>query len=156
MTEIGFVGAGVASAAAAFTLQSGLEGANITVFEKSGGLGGRAATRRRGDVTYDYGANYVKDDDDRVVDLLTKKLDTDGLVDIDEPIYTFDAEGTVSAGKDEDTHKWSYEQGITQIAKRLFAHTDATIHRNTLVTALHRNGDHWYVTDDNKQTKRAF
>jgi renalase len=147
MTEIGFVGAGAAAAAATFALDRDLAGATITVLEKSGGLGGRAATRRRGDVTYDYGANYVKAADDRVVQLLTQTLDTEGLVDIEEPIYTFDGEGAVSEGREADEHKWTYEQGLTQLAKRLFGRTDATVHRNTRVTALDRDGDVWYVTD---------
>lgn len=156
MTDIGFVGAGVATAGAAFALNSGIAEVNVTVLEKSGGLGGRAATRRRGDTTYDYGANYLKSDDDRVFDLLTETLDTDGLVEISEPIYTFDAAGTVSEGRDTDEHKWSYEQGLTQIAKRLFALTDATVHRNTRVTTLHREGDLWHVTDENDERWGPF
>ena len=94
--------------------------ASITVLEKSGGVCGRAATRRRGDVTYDYGANYVKSDDERVVELLTETLPTEGLVDVTDPVYTFDADGTVSEGRDADDHKWTYRAGLTQIAKRLF------------------------------------
>jgi len=147
MTAIGFVGAGAGTAAAAFVLDSTVPDATLTVLEKSGGVCGRAATRRRGDVTYDYGANYVKSDDDRVVELLTETLDTEGLVDVTEPIYTFDAAGTVSPGRDADDHKWTYERGLTQIAKRLFARTDATVHRNTRVETLHREGTTWRVTD---------
>jgi predicted NAD/FAD-dependent oxidoreductase len=63
MTSIGVVGAGAAAAAACYVLDGTAPDASITVLEKSGGLCGRAATRRRGDVTYDYGANYIKDDD---------------------------------------------------------------------------------------------
>ncbi|AWB26966.1 NAD(P)/FAD-dependent oxidoreductase [Halococcoides cellulosivorans] len=146
MTRIGIVGAGAASAAAAWALDRWLDDATITVFEKSGGLCGRAATRRNGDVTYDYGANYLKADDDRVVELVTETLDTDGLVDIGEPIHTFDGEGTVSPGRDADDHKWSYERGLTQIAKRLVGRTDAAVHRDTRVTAIDRDGDRWTVS----------
>jgi renalase len=156
MTEIGFVGAGAATAAAAFRLDSLLEDASITVLEKSGGVTGRAATRRRDDVTYDYGANYVKAEDDRVVTLLTETLDTDGLVDIHEPIYTFDGEGAVSEGRDADEHKWTYERGLTQIGKRLFNPTAATVQRNTRVTGLHRDGDVWYVTDEDNERWGPF
>jgi len=145
MTHIGFVGAGAATAAAAFALDDA--DATVTVLEKSGGVCGRAATRRRGEVTYDYGANYVKSDDDRVAELLTETLDTEGLVDVTAPIYTFDADGSVSEGRDADDHKWTYERGLTQIAKRLFARTDATVHRNTRVEALRRTGGAWQVTD---------
>jgi predicted NAD/FAD-dependent oxidoreductase len=147
MTAIGFVGAGAATAAAAFVLDGAAPDASVTVLEKSGGVCGRAATRRRGDVTYDYGANYVKSDDERVVGLLTDTLDTGGLVDVTEPIYTFDADGTVSEGRDADEHKWSYERGLTQIAKRLFGRTDASVYRHTRVERLHRDGGAWRVTD---------
>jgi predicted NAD/FAD-dependent oxidoreductase len=140
MTRIGFVGAGAATAAAAFVLDSALPGAELTVLEKSGGVCGRAATRRNDGRYYDYGANYVKSDDDRVVELLTETLDTEGLVDVTEPIYTFDADGTVSEGRDADDHKWSYERGLTQIAKRLFARTDATIERRTRVETIAHTG----------------
>gem|GEM_PF-5654777 len=72
----------------------------MTVLEKSGGLCGRAATRRHEALTYDYGANYVTSDDDRVNELLTDRLDDDGLVDISEPTYTFGADGEVSPGRE--------------------------------------------------------
>jgi len=146
MTRIGFVGAGGATAAAAFVLASTTD-ATITVLEKSRGVCGRAATRRRNDTRYDYGANYVKSDDERVTALLTETLDTAGLVDVTDPVYTFDESGTVSPGRDADDHKWSYERGLTQIAKRLFARTDATVERDTRVETIARNGDVWTVTD---------
>ena len=147
MTRIGIVGAGVAAAAAAYTIETTHEDASITVFEKSRGLCGRAATRRRDGIRYDYGANYVKSDDDRVVELLTETLETDGLVDITEPIWTFDGEGSVSAGRDADEHKWTYRTGLTQIAKRLFGRTDATIHRETRIETLQRDDELWRLED---------
>ncbi len=146
MTRIGIVGAGVAAAAAAYTIETTHEDASITVFEKSRGLCGRAATRRRDGIRYDYGANYVKDADERVVELLTETLETDGLVDISEPVWTFDSEGTVSEGRDVDEHKWTYRTGLTQLAKRLFGRTDATIHRETRIETLRRD-DAWRLED---------
>jgi len=148
MPSIGIVGAGASGAALSHLVDGAVPDADITVLEKSGGVCGRGATRRRGDITYDYGANYLKDDDDRVTELVTETLDTDGLVDVAEPVWTFDAEGTVSEGRDADDHKWSYRDGLTQIAKRLFARTDATVHRNTRVEAIRRDGDAWNLTDD--------
>jgi predicted NAD/FAD-dependent oxidoreductase len=147
MTEIGFVGAGAASAAATYVLSETVPEAEITVLEKSRGVCGRAATRRRGELTYDYGANYLKDDDPRVVELLTETIDGEGMVDTEGPVYTFDEGGSVSEGRDADDHKWSYRAGLTQIAKRLFGETDATIHRETRAETLHRDGEQWRVTD---------
>jgi hypothetical protein len=123
------------------------------VLEKSGGLCGRAATRRHGDLTYDYGANYLKSDDERVNDLVRETLGEDGLVDATEPVYTFDREGEVSEGRDADEHKWSYEAGLTQIAKRLFEGTDARIERRTRIEGIAREeGDgtdagSWHLSD---------
>jgi predicted NAD/FAD-dependent oxidoreductase len=143
MSRIGIVGAGAAAAAAAFVLDTACPDAEVTVLEKSGGLCGRAATRRHDEhgLTYDYGANYVKPGDERVVELLTETLDDEGLVDADGPIYTFDESGTVSPGRDSDEHKWSYRSGLTQIAKRLFGRTDAAVHRRTKVETVHSGGE---------------
>jgi renalase len=148
MPTIGVVGAGAAAAAATFVLDETVPDAEVTVLEKSGGVCGRAATRRHGELTYDYGANYLKDDDGRVVDLVTETLDDEGLVDVVEPVYTFDASGTVSPGRDADDHKWSYRRGLTQVAKRLFARTGATVNRRTRVEQLWRSGDGWTLVDD--------
>jgi len=157
MTRIGFVGAGAGAAAAAYALRNA--DADLTVVEKSGGVCGRAATRRRGDYeyVYDYGANYVKSDDERVSRLLTEDLDSEGLVDVTEPVWTFDAEGTISEGQDADEHKWSYERGLTQIAKRLLGTTDATVHRRTRVETVRRNTDRtWTLLDDEGESYGPF
>jgi len=148
MTAIGIVGAGAAAAAAVHVLDSAVPGVDVTVLEKSRGVCGRAATRRHGDVTYDYGANYLKADDDRVVDLVTGTLDDEGLVDVTDPVHVFDADGTVSPGRNADEHKWSYRAGLTQLAKRLFAGTDVTVLRETRVEAIRRAGDRERAADD--------
>jgi hypothetical protein len=145
MTHVGIVGAGAAAAAAAYRIDEGTD-AEITVLEKSGGVCGRAATRRRDGRYYDYGANYLKSDDERVNELVVETLDDEGLVDATEPVWVFDRDGEVSEGRDADDHKWSYETGLTQLAKRLFGRTDATVHRRTRVETVERDGD-WYCTD---------
>ena len=147
MVRIGLVGAGVAAAAATFVLDTAAPDAEVTVLEKSGGVCGRAATRRHGELVYDYGAHYVKSEDDGVADLLTDTLNDDGLVDVTEPVYVFDESGEVSPGRDADEHKWSYRDGLTQIAKRLFDRTDATVHRRTRVETIRRTDDAWTLVD---------
>ncbi|SDR00696.1 NAD(P)/FAD-dependent oxidoreductase [Natronobacterium texcoconense] len=156
MRRIGVVGAGAAAAAATYVLSETLEDATITVLEKSGGLCGRAATRRRDDVVYDYGANYVKSADERVTELLTGTLETDGLVEIDEPIWTFDRSGRLSPGRENTGHKWTYRRGLTQIAKRLFDRTDADVHRRTRVERLIRDDGVWRLEDADGATWGPF
>jgi len=156
MPEIGIVGAGAASAAATFVLDEAAPDADVTVLEKSGGVCGRAATRRHEDLTYDYGANYLKSDDERVVDLVTERLDDEGLVDVTDPVYTFDGDGEVSPGRDADDHKWSYRRGLTQIAKRLFGETTATVHRRTRVETVRRGDDAWTCVDSDGEAYGPF
>ena len=152
--EVAVVGAGAAGTAAAYALRDAP--ASVTIFEKSGGVCGRAATRRREDCVYEYGANYLTADDDRVTELVTEELPSDGLVEIDEPVWTFDADDTIREGRAEQTRRFTYERGITQLGKRLAEAADATVHRNTRVDTLDRVGEGWNVVDDGGTERGSF
>ena len=54
--RIAIIGAGMAGLAAGRKLR--LAGHDVTIFDKSRGLGGRMATRRSGDLAFDHGAQY--------------------------------------------------------------------------------------------------
>lgn len=140
------VGAGAAGVGVADALRD--TGIGVTILEKSRGVCGRAATRRRNGCRYDHGANYVKDDGGRTTELL-RNLGTEGLVDIEEPVWTFDASGEIRPGDPErrEAHKWTWERGITQFAKRVLDRTDATVRRETRVEGLDRADGAWHATD---------
>ena len=142
--RVGIVGAGAAGAAAADALDDA--GATVTILEKSGGVCGRAATRRRDGCRYDHGANYIKDADEWTASLIPE-LGTDGLADIAEPVWTFGADGEVAEGRDSDAKKWTWTEGMTQLAKRLLARTDTTVHHRTRVASIERTGETWRLTD---------
>lgn len=97
---------------------------SVTVFERTDRIGGRAATRSVHGCTYDLGVNYVKSDDSGISELLTETLDTNGLIDITEPVWTFTEDRTISSGDDSDVHKWSYTEGIAALPRRLFDRSD--------------------------------
>jgi len=150
MTRVGVIGAGGGAAAAVYVLDNTLSNADITVLEKSRGLCGRAATRRRDGTVYEYGANYLKSDDERVERLMTEEF-YEGLVEVDGDVWTFDGDGNVSKGRDSDERKWTYEDGITRLAKHLLGATDATVRRETRVDELRPEGDgegrRWRLSD---------
>lgn len=154
MERVAIIGAGVAGAGVAFSLQS--TGNSASVFEKSSTIGGRAATRSMNGCSYDFGANYVKSDDPTAEELITETLDTDGLVDIDAPVWTFSADGTISQGDERDEHKWTYEDGIEQLPQRLLAQTSATIFRDTPVqTIVHEQG-RWSLASESGEDLGTF
>ncbi|SIR83466.1 hypothetical protein SAMN05421858_4049 [Haladaptatus litoreus] len=144
MTRIAVVGAGVAGLGVAYALR---DAAPVTLFERRERVGGRAATREQADCVYDTGANYVKSDDERV-SRVVREL-SDGLVDVEEPVWTFDADETISEGRDENTEKWTYRNGIGTLGQRLLDASDATVRTNTRIVGSQKDkSDGWYVEDD--------
>ena len=65
MNKLAIIGAGPSGLAAAYALKD--EPLEITMLEKSRGVSGRAATRRREGACYDHGANYFKTPTDRTI-----------------------------------------------------------------------------------------
>jgi hypothetical protein len=142
---IGVIGAGAAAAAATYVIDDRLPDAEVRVLEKSRGVCGRAAARRRDGIVYDYGANFLKDPGGPVGTLVREHL-SDRLVEVQGPIWTFDAEGRVREGPDAAERRWTYQDGITRLAKHLFGATDAAVGRETRVAEVRHDGD-WRLTD---------
>lgn len=144
MNRVAVVGGGVASAGVATALP---DERGVTVFERDDDPGGRTATRRRGRHVYDIGANYLKGGSERV-SALVRSLDEGDLVDVEAPVWTFDADGKVGPGDDRDNHKWTFEGGIATLPGRLLDRAGATVRTGRRVTALERVDGEWYVFAD--------
>ena len=151
--ELCIVGAGLAGVGIAYRLRD--EPVDVTILEKSRGVGGRAATRRRNGCHYDHGTNYIKDSDGRT-NALVRDLGEEGLVDIEEPVWTFDGDGEISPGDRQETHKWTWADGITQFAKRVLNNTDATVHKSTRVDGLYKSADGWTLSDTDGDSHGPF
>ncbi len=119
MSTIAILGAGCSGLAAAHTLQDA--GYRVTLFEKSRGYGGRAATRSRDGFVYDHGAQYIKQGGPISVALITTRFRSTDLIDIAKPIWTFDAAGHIVEGDPAQNAepKWSYRSGLTTLAKQM-------------------------------------
>ncbi|MFB6248119.1 MAG: NAD(P)/FAD-dependent oxidoreductase [Salinibacter sp.] len=143
--RIGVVGAGAAAAAATYVIDSALPSAEVVVFEKSRGVCGRAAARRRNGTVYEYGANFLKDTGGPVSALITDQFD-DGLVEVRGPIWTFHSDGRVSEGPDTEERRWTYRDGITRLAKHLFGATGATVALETRITDVSYDAG-WRLAD---------
>lgn len=148
-TDVAVVGAGVSGLAAAWRLARG--GMKCTVFEKSRGLSGRAATRRRDGHRYDHGANFFQLEDPVIADLLRNQLSAEGLVEIPGGIHTFDGAGRVFPGDPvrNAVPKWTYRDGISMLGKKLLeASPGVEVVRPTRIVNLGRDAAGWWVEDE--------
>ncbi|MDZ7689185.1 MAG: FAD-dependent oxidoreductase [Halobacteriales archaeon] len=128
--DVGVVGAGASGLATAYVLR---EDADVTVYEKSGVLLGRGATREREGCVYDYGANYVKEADERVAVFLEE---TTEMVEVDGDVWTFDAEGNIGEGYDEDVRKLTHSDGVSAIGGDVLEASSAELRSKTRVVSL--------------------
>jgi len=131
--DVGIVGAGASGLAVAYGLSD--TDAEVTVYEKSGVLLGRGATREREGCVYDYGANYIKvsDEDGRVNALLEETTQT---VEVDGDVWTFDAEGNIAEGYDEDVRKLTHRDGVSAIGADVLDASDAELRDRTRVESV--------------------
>ena len=156
MTTLAIVGAGASGCAAAWALRDA--DVSVTIFEKSRGVAGRAATRGRHGARYDHGANYVTPTSRRVRTLITETLPTAALVDIDRPVWTFDADGTLHPpDRESASPKWTYRQGVSTLGTLLADASEAAIHHQVRIQAVNRTTDgDWRLTDTDGETHGPF
>ena len=152
MRNFAIIGAGLAGLSAAWALReetSREEAFSVTLFEKSRGVSGRAATRGRRGVRYDHGANYFKTERARVQRLVQDALPTDDLAEISGDVWTFDAEGRIEEGNPghNQAPKWTYRSGISTLGKLLADAAGAPLHLETRVERLEQRGEDWRVVD---------
>src|SRR6266567_6621690 len=119
MAEIAIIGAGISGLAAAHVLRDA--GHAVTIFEASGEVGGRAATRRRDGFTYDPGAQYIKGGGAVSDTWITGRFRVDDLIDISKPVWVFASQGRIQEGDPLQNvdPKWNYRSGLITLARRM-------------------------------------
>ncbi len=154
MSAIAIIGAGSSGLAAAHTLQDA--GQNVTLFEKSRGLGGRAATRKRDGFTYDHGAQYIKQGGAISTELVTARFRAPDLIDIHKPVWTFDSAGNIKEGDSAQNAepKWSYRSGLTALAKQM-AH-GLQVMLNIRIDHISQDATGWHLFDTTGQSFGPF
>ncbi len=134
MKRIAVIGAGVAGLAAAKLLVR--YGFDVTLYEKSRGVGGRVVTRYVNGCRFDHGAQVVKTPSTRLLQLVTTGV-VDGLAgayNISRPVWTFDADNTVAEGNPVQNAdpKWTWTGGAVTLSRAMAAglhiHYGARVH----------------------------
>ena len=155
LPRVAVIGAGFAGLIASRTLVD--HGLDVTVFEKSRGVGGRMATRQsRRDKSrqFDHGAQYFTSRDPRLCRYVQSWIH-DGLV---QPwtgrIVELEAGGRVLAEK-RDTLRYVGTPAMNSIARHIAS--DLTIHHEVRVTQMKRtNHESWQLFDDAKNDLGDF
>jgi|GEM_PF-1838606 len=113
--KVAIVGAGVSGLSAAYFLFEYFPDANVTVFEKSSGLGGRMATRRiTGDIPIDTGCQFLSIDDPEILDFFLRFAPEESLRPIPLPILCL-PDGWVV----EPEARYCFADGMTHWSKSL-------------------------------------
>jgi predicted NAD/FAD-dependent oxidoreductase len=115
------IGAGISGLAAAYTLHHTASHIDLTCIEKSRGVGGRAATRRREGAIFDHGAQFFRTSDETQLAFFRHVLDASQLVDIAKPVWTFTHDNMIAVGDaaQNNAPKLVYRTGINTLGKLL-------------------------------------
>jgi predicted NAD/FAD-dependent oxidoreductase len=145
-SKIAVIGAGLTGLVLARQL-SGV--AEVQVFEKSRGFGGRMATRRAAGFEFDHGAQFFTIRDSQFRAFLAPLLE-DGTVQPWKPRL---------AGSDGAPSEWSDPHyvavpGMSALGRRLA--TGVTVHRETRIAALRRSADRWQMLDEAEEACGEF
>lgn len=156
MSRLAVIGAGVSGLAVAWALRA--VPIAVTVFEKSRGYSGRAATRRRDGLCYDHGANYFKTHSPEIERLVRDQLPSGELAPIKRDVWTFDADGTLHEGDPSSNAetKWTYRRGINTIGKLLAGQAAADVRLQTRIERIEQHTDEWHIVDTDGTTYGAF
>jgi len=143
MKRIAVIGAGLSGLVCASTLQ---QHAEVRVFEKSRGYGGRMATRRYGDYRFDHGAQFFSARPQPFRDFLGPLLEQGLVARWDARFVEFEGSRITARRKwaDEPPH-YVAVPGMNALGRALGESLDVLL--ETRVGEISANGDEWLLRD---------
>ncbi|HEY7413632.1 MAG TPA: FAD-dependent oxidoreductase [Ktedonobacteraceae bacterium] len=154
MPSVAIVGAGCSGLAAAHVLHDA--GYDVTLYEASDEVGGRATTRARVGFIYDYGAQYIKQGNSASVAFITGRFRTSDFINIEKGVWIFDQSSHIQegdAGQNAEP-RWSYRSGLIHLPQCMAE--NLTIAYNTSITRLQFEHQRWTIHTKERQTIAGF
>ncbi|WP_165826255.1 NAD(P)/FAD-dependent oxidoreductase [Rhizobium wuzhouense] len=150
-TSIAIIGAGLAGLTLARRLAPL---ADVTLFEKSRGLGGRLANRRRGDYAFDHGAQYFTARSERFKAVVAEALAAGSVSTWPEAVPTLSRSGECTPHPRVGETRYVGTPGMTGLANHLAKNLD--IRKETTVAALGREDRRWRLRDADQSDLGLF
>ncbi len=144
MKDVIVIGAGIAGLICAQQLKKA--GLDVTIVEKSAGLGGRMATRRLQGTWVDHGAQLISAKSDSFSRFI-HKLQEKGIVqEWTRNVYQLSTLGLLPPNDDTRHPRYSCPMGITAIAKYLAS--EIPIISSTRIVGVSHNNSKWQLVTD--------
>ena len=150
LTRVAVIGAGLAGLMCARTLAD--HHVAVTVFEKSRGFGGRAATRRDGVWRFDHGAQYFTVRDSRL-ELLMQSRHQRGVIDLWRGIVASRDNGRWETTASQ-LRRWVGVPGMSALGAHLAE--DLNVRLRTTVGRIQREAQQWQLVADDGAALGAF
>lgn len=148
MKDVIVIGAGLAGLICAQQLkQAGLD---VTIVEKSAGLGGRMATRRLQGTWVDHGAQLISVKSDNFGRFIRKLEEKQIVKEWTRNVYRLSASGLLPPNADDRHTRYCCPLGMTAIAKYLA--NDIPIMTNTRIVAISHNEFKWQLVTDRQES----
>ncbi|MFP4313901.1 MAG: NAD(P)/FAD-dependent oxidoreductase [Alphaproteobacteria bacterium] len=152
MKKIAIIGAGKAGLTAAHHLK---DIAQISLFEKSRGLGGRLSTRREEPYFFDHGAQYFTAKSEAFKKFLQPLIQKDVIKPWHARVAQIENRQIIEIENwGEDHPRYVGAPAMNAIGKFLADGLD--IHRNIRIEALHKDADYWTLIDQEKNAIGPF
>ena len=154
--RVAIIGAGMAGLAAAKRLSE--SGHEVTLFEKSKGIGGRVATRRLNGCVFDHGAQVIKSADSTLAHLMQNDLDTTDLIQVLAPTCLYRAKGEIvpSDPARQAEKKFTYRYGLTTLPKLILNSISCTLVLETRIGRMEETTEEVKLWDENDNTLGNF
>ena len=144
MTRIAIIGAGIAGLTLARQLR---DSAEVTVFEKSRGTGGRMATRSAPPYAFDHGAQFFTAKSQAFQTQVAEWMQLGIVRSWNARFAEFERDRIVLTRDWDDSHPhYVGVPGMKNIGKHLAKNIDVKL--NTHVMPLQRSGEHWQLCTD--------
>ncbi|MDH4414301.1 MAG: FAD-dependent oxidoreductase [Rhizobium sp.] len=149
-TSIAIIGPGIAGITLARALVSS---ADVTIFEKSRGLGGRMANRRRAGFTFDHGAQYFTARSEVFRSVVERAVEAGNAGIWPNAVHTLTADGLVTDSRPPEP-RYIGLPGMSGLANGLAE--GLQIRKEATVAALKRAENGWSLTDGEGQDLGRF